>query len=75
MGLAVPVVHVIGAGRLFDQGILMKDGAALERLSEVDHVVFDKTGNSFELFFFFDTAQLDDPLFSKGLNLKEQTND
>lgn len=44
LGLAVPVVHVIGAGRLFDQGILMKDGAALERLSEVDHVVFDKTG-------------------------------
>ncbi|WP_246717390.1 heavy metal translocating P-type ATPase [Oricola nitratireducens] len=44
LGLAVPVVHVIGAARLFGQGILMKDGSALERLAEADFAIFDKTG-------------------------------
>ncbi|GAB4348016.1 MAG: cation-translocating P-type ATPase [Oricola sp.] len=44
LGLAVPVVHVIGAARLFREGILMKDGSALERLAEADFAIFDKTG-------------------------------
>src|SRR5690606_21934686 len=29
---------------LFERGILMRDGAALERIAEVDSVAFDKTG-------------------------------
>ncbi|WP_417449234.1 heavy metal translocating P-type ATPase [Kordiimonas sp.] len=44
LGLAVPVVQVLASSRLMKTGILLKSGDALEKLADVNTVVFDKTG-------------------------------
>ena len=45
LGLAVPVAQVVAAGAMLRQGIMVKDGSAIERLAKVDRVLLDKTGS------------------------------
>lgn len=45
IGLAVPVAQVIACGALMRQGIMVKDGSALERLAGIDRALIDKTGS------------------------------
>ncbi len=44
LALAVPVVQIAAASRLFGKGLILKSADGLERMAEVDTVVFDKTG-------------------------------
>ncbi len=44
MGLATPTSIMVGTGRAAERGVLFRNGAALQRLSEVEVVAFDKTG-------------------------------
>jgi Cu+-exporting ATPase len=44
MGLAVPTAIMVATGRGAELGLLIKGGAALERIRAVDTVVLDKTG-------------------------------
>ena len=44
LGLATPTALAVGMGRAADAGILIKNGAALERAGRIQVVVFDKTG-------------------------------
>ncbi|MGD8207985.1 MAG: heavy metal translocating P-type ATPase, partial [Thiohalocapsa sp.] len=43
-GLATPMAIAVASGLGARNGILVKNGAVLEMLSDVDHYVFDKTG-------------------------------
>ena len=44
MGLATPTAIMVGTGRGAENGILIRNGSALESLAQIDTVMFDKTG-------------------------------
>jgi len=44
LGLATPMSIMVGVGRGAQEGVLVKNGDALERLEKVDTLVVDKTG-------------------------------
>ncbi|MCX7820697.1 MAG: cation-translocating P-type ATPase [Brevinematales bacterium] len=44
LGLATPTALMIGMGKSALNGILVRNGEAIQRMKEVDTVVFDKTG-------------------------------
>ena len=44
LGLATPMAIAVSTGFAAKHGVLIRNGEALERLSEVTHVVLDKTG-------------------------------
>ncbi len=44
LGLATPTALMVGSGMGAENGILIRDGAAIQTLEEIHIVVFDKTG-------------------------------
>ncbi len=44
LGLATPTAIIVGVGKGAENGILIRNAEALEKLSEIDTLVFDKTG-------------------------------
>ncbi len=44
LGLATPTALMVGSGMGAENGILIRNGAAIQSMSDVDVVVFDKTG-------------------------------
>ena len=44
LGLAAPMAQAVASGALYRRGLMLKDGAALERLAAAKAAAFDKTG-------------------------------
>ena len=44
LGLATPISIMVGVGKAAEYGVLIRDGAALQRIGQLTTVVLDKTG-------------------------------
>lgn len=66
MGLATPLAVMVGMGRGAEKGILYKTSSAMQRLSDVTHVVLDKTGTVTE-----GQLSLTDVVVGKGVTLTD----
>lgn len=44
LGLATPTALMVGTARAAKMGVLIKDGEALEKINQVQTIIFDKTG-------------------------------
>lgn len=44
LGLATPISIMVGVGKAAEHGVLVRDGAALQRVGQLTTVVLDKTG-------------------------------
>ncbi len=45
LALAVPIVQTILISNFIKKGVLVKSGEALEKLDQIDNIIFDKTGS------------------------------
>ncbi len=44
LGLAIPVVNILAFGKLFKNGIMLKNGEIIEKAPLCNKIIFDKTG-------------------------------
>lgn len=44
LGLATPMATMVGTGRAAKNGVYIRNGSSLETASQLDYIVFDKTG-------------------------------
>lgn len=74
LGLAVPAVNTAINSRLFRKGVLLKGDSALERLAEVDMIIFDKTGTLSEMKFDLEASNLSEFELSLLASLTQHSN-